>query len=239
MSVQPTATDETDLAGTFVMLRDRLTRLRVEQILNGASRRARVYGSQDIEDIVEDVVRERNPILIVSLHEIDALSRSALTLCAATGAKVLVLVDDTQRAPWERLAGIAVGGCLSTAELSEKGLCLAIERILAGEVPVSGNLIHALLSLAAGAPRDSHDHLVRMTPREQEALVLLVDGLSNKQIARQLGISLHGAKRLVANILAKLNCTNRTSAVTKALRSGLYDKVRNSRQDRQLLLQKG
>ncbi|WP_144070101.1 response regulator transcription factor [Nonomuraea indica] len=40
-------------------------------------------------------------------------------------------------------------------------------------------------------------------------------------MARRLGISEHGAKRHVANILAKLNCSNRTLATAVALRRGL------------------
>ena len=55
-----------------------------------------------------------------------------------------------------------------------------------------------------------------MTPRESETLNLLSKGLSNKQIARSLHISQHGAKRHVANVIAKLNCPNRTLAVALA-----------------------
>jgi DNA-binding CsgD family transcriptional regulator len=79
-------------------------------------------------------------------------------------------------------------------------------------MPMSTGLARDLLTLP---PRP------RLTPREREALQLLVEGLSNKQIARRLGISEHGAKRLVANILSKMDCSNRTSAVAKALREGV------------------
>jgi DNA-binding CsgD family transcriptional regulator len=64
---------------------------------------------------------------------------------------------------------------------------------------------------------------VRLTPREQQVLVLMVEGLSNKQIGRRLDISFHGAKRLVASILAKLDSPTRTVAVARALREGLYE----------------
>ncbi|WP_307937333.1 helix-turn-helix transcriptional regulator, partial [Salinispora arenicola] len=43
-----------------------------------------------------------------------------------------------------------------------------------------------------------------LTPREHEVLQLLSAGLTNKQIARHLQISDHGAKRHVANVLAKM-----------------------------------
>ena len=63
------------------------------------------------------------------------------------------------------------------------------------------------------------------TPREQEALSLLAAGMSNKEIADNMGISEHGAKRHVGRLLAKLNCPNRTLAVTSALRLGLLTEM--------------
>ncbi|MEV7598871.1 LuxR C-terminal-related transcriptional regulator [Kitasatospora sp. NPDC089797] len=60
-----------------------------------------------------------------------------------------------------------------------------------------------------------------LTGRERQTLGLLVEGLSNKEIAARLGISVHGAKRHVTMVLAKLNCQNRTLAVAIALRYGI------------------
>jgi DNA-binding CsgD family transcriptional regulator len=60
-----------------------------------------------------------------------------------------------------------------------------------------------------------------LTARETETLRLLAEGLSNKQIARRLGVSEHGAKRLVASIMVKLDSPNRTLAVAIAIRDGL------------------
>lgn len=60
-----------------------------------------------------------------------------------------------------------------------------------------------------------------LTPREREVLDLLAEGLSNKSIAAQLGISPQTAKFHVASITAKLGASNRTEAVRRALRRGL------------------
>jgi DNA-binding CsgD family transcriptional regulator len=70
---------------------------------------------------------------------------------------------------------------------------------------------------------------VRLTPREHQVLALMADGLSNKQIGRRLDISFHGAKRLVASVLAKLDSPTRTVAVAKALREGIYDQYQPER----------
>jgi DNA-binding NarL/FixJ family response regulator len=60
-----------------------------------------------------------------------------------------------------------------------------------------------------------------LTPREQQVLELLAEGLPNKSIAARLGISDQTVKFHVASIAAKLGATNRTDAVRLALRRGL------------------
>jgi DNA-binding CsgD family transcriptional regulator len=61
----------------------------------------------------------------------------------------------------------------------------------------------------------------RLGPRAREVLALLVDGASNKAIARRLGISPHTAKFHVAGVLRELGARNRAEAVRLALREGL------------------
>lgn len=60
-----------------------------------------------------------------------------------------------------------------------------------------------------------------LTKRELQVLRMLANGLGNKEIAAQLGISRHTAKFHVAQILAKLGAGSRTEAVTTAIRRGL------------------
>lgn len=60
-----------------------------------------------------------------------------------------------------------------------------------------------------------------LTARELDVLAALADGLSNKAIARRLGISFHTAKFHVGGILAKLDADSRTEAVTRAAQRGL------------------
>ena len=60
-----------------------------------------------------------------------------------------------------------------------------------------------------------------LTGRETEILALLAGGLSNKEIARLLGISFHTVKFHVASMLDKLDADSRVELVTKAARLGL------------------
>lgn len=60
-----------------------------------------------------------------------------------------------------------------------------------------------------------------LTQREYEVLKLVVDGLSNSEIAKELTISEHTAKAHVCNIIQKLVVDDRTQAAVKALKEGL------------------
>ena len=60
-----------------------------------------------------------------------------------------------------------------------------------------------------------------LTPREQQVLDLLAQGLTNKAIAERLGVSDHTAKFHVNSILGKLGAATRTEALVLAARLGL------------------
>ncbi len=62
---------------------------------------------------------------------------------------------------------------------------------------------------------------VSLTPREQQVLVRMADGLSNKEIAAELGVSGHTAKFHVNSILQKFNAQKRVEAVVRAAQQGL------------------
>src|SRR5204862_5699470 len=160
-----------------------------------------------------DSVEQGADLLVVVLAELDTAAWGRLRGIEKGGPSILVLLDEEQMADLDLIAPVpASAGFLSTTDLGPSALSDALAQIADGEVPMPPRMVHSLLALARqslGATRT----LPRMTQREQEALVLLVEGLSNKQIGRRLGISDHGAKRLVANIMAKLNCPNRTLAV--------------------------
>jgi two-component system, NarL family, nitrate/nitrite response regulator NarL len=60
-----------------------------------------------------------------------------------------------------------------------------------------------------------------LTPRELEILRALGEGLSNKAVARRLGISAHTVKFHLEAVFTKLDATSRAEAVAKGLRRGL------------------
>jgi two-component system, NarL family, nitrate/nitrite response regulator NarL len=93
---------------------------------------------------------------------------------------------------------------------------------VAGELPMPARLARQVLASSRGMlHRSPAGPPVTFTAREKETLGLLAQGFSNKQIAKSLGISAHGVKRLVGAVLLKLGAPNRTTAVIMAMNEGL------------------
>jgi DNA-binding NarL/FixJ family response regulator len=174
-------------------------------------------GTDSLGAAVAAAARGDGAVLVVALRDVGPGERTLLERSAAAGTRLLVIVDDP--ADVARVAAVRCSGFLLSDGLDAERFGRALARVLAGEVPIPPQVAHHLLA----AVPVSESTPVRLTPREQQTLILLVDGLSNKQIAKRLGVSGHGAKRLVANVLAKLDCTNRTAAVARALREGVYE----------------
>lgn len=80
-----------------------------------------------------------------------------------------------------------------------------------------GETADLILSEAGGADSDPEG----LTPREQQVLALLAEGLSNKEIASRLGIAPDTAKFHVGRLIDKLDATGRTDAVAHAARRGI------------------
>jgi len=62
-----------------------------------------------------------------------------------------------------------------------------------------------------------------LTPREVEILTLVGQGLTNKAIARRLGISVHTVKFHLEAMFLKLDATSRAEAIAKGLRGGVIE----------------
>ena len=67
------------------------------------------------------------------------------------------------------------------------------------------------------------DSLDLITDREREVLVLIGEGLMNKEIAEELSISVKTVESHRENIMNKLNLHSRTELVKFAIRKGLID----------------
>jgi DNA-binding NarL/FixJ family response regulator len=62
-----------------------------------------------------------------------------------------------------------------------------------------------------------------LSPRETEILQLIAKGLSNPEAAQALGLSRATVRTHLEHIYAKLDVSNRTEAVTEAIRRGIIE----------------
>lgn len=127
----------------------------------------------------------------------------------------------------EALTALQAGaiGCLS-AGITADELAVALRQAARGEMTLSPDLARDLMThLARGesSPAGSSESL---TPREQEVLTLVCDGLSNKEIAQRLLLSVRTVENHLANIYNKLGVRSRTEAAVLALQRGWYEDSR-------------
>jgi len=102
-------------------------------------------------------------------------------------------------------------------------LVVALRDIMAGKTVVAPDLAPVLARVVQGesiAPVQGSP-FAKLTPRENEILVLLAEGQSNKVIARNLGISDGTVKLHVKSILRKLGVHSRVEAAVIAVEHGL------------------
>ncbi len=111
----------------------------------------------------------------------------------------------------------AAGYLLKDADAPD--VAAAIRAAIAGEVHLDPAAARALTA-ALRAPTQEQTPL---TPREREVVAAIASGATNRQIARELGVSERTARTHVSNILAKLGLTSRTQAAMWAVREGLVD----------------
>jgi DNA-binding NarL/FixJ family response regulator len=122
--------------------------------------------------------------------------------------------EDTEKI-FRALAAGASGYLLKRS--SPAKLLEAISEVLEGGSPMSASIARKVVQSFQNTPqRGAADS--DLSHREQEVLNGLSEGLAYKQIADQLGVSIHTVRNYIRRIYEKLHVQTRTEAVAKFLR---------------------
>jgi two-component system nitrate/nitrite response regulator NarL len=192
----------------------------LEVLLGNVERVGRVYRAADTEDLGRLLASHPCDVVIVSVEQWPSLAEEP-ALAGDGLPRILVAGDEVRIRKAFKSASATADGFVFITDLSAESLDDSLSRTVSGMMPMPPSLARHLLTGARRIGQGRESRPVSLTFRESEALALLADGLSNKQIARALSISTHGAKRLVGAVLLKLGAPNRTAAVVTAMKSGL------------------
>ena len=169
-------------------------------------------------------------IMDIGLPGIDGIEATRQVREKRPGTKIIMLTShDNDQEIFASLAAGANGYCLK--DLSPDRLKRAILSVSEGAAWLDPRIASKVLTIfakdgiaapAAVEPSAKSEELISpLSQRETEVLKLMVDGLSNKEIADRLVIGVSTVRTHVEHILEKLAVSGRTEAAVKAMRKGL------------------
>ncbi len=171
-----------------------------------------------------EIVAESSSLAKLELSNIDVIVFDGETSSLETSFQLpsIVYLSDQPNAANDLLELNLPNWAIVASDASETELRAAVQATAQGFSVMTPNILEQLLthnpepkfSLEQDLPTEA------LTPRELEVLAALSHGLSNKQIAKQLGISGSTVKFHVAQVYAKLGVSSRVSAVNLGIRYG-------------------
>ncbi|HZC34442.1 MAG TPA: response regulator transcription factor [Chthoniobacterales bacterium] len=166
------------------------------------------------EEALEMCNQHRPDVLLLDLRmpRKDGLQvMTELAARTASGPRVIVMTTyDNEDDIFRSLKGGAKGYLVKGT--APQQILESVRRVAAGESVLSSN-ITAKLAESIARPE--------LSKRERQVLKYLVNGRSNKEIARILYVSEHTAKSHVKSIMTKLNADSRTEVIAIAAQHGL------------------
>ena len=168
-------------------------------------------------ELVPDVV-----IMDISMPNLSGLeaTKQIKAQCPATAVLVLTVHSDSEHILSILQAG--AGGYLTKSVYGDE-VIHAVRALVSGETVLSPSVSQRILKYA-------FQHTIKpkgleignkLSAREMEVLSLAAKGISNKDIALRLGLSLRTVKGYLADLFLKLNVASRTEAVIVGLRRGI------------------
>ena len=151
-------------------------------------------------------------ILDQTMPHLDGLTLWSLIGRLVGGAKVLVCSGSATEATVRRAVQLKVNGFVDKSESVEQ-ILFAIREIMAGRSYFSDSF----RLMAGAAPEEA----LTLTRQQLAILTMLQEGHGNKEIARQLFVSVNTIKTHLRLLYEKLDVPNRTACIEKARQIGL------------------
>jgi NarL family two-component system response regulator LiaR len=158
-------------------------------------------------------------VLDVSMPELNGIETTKKIKAASPSTAILVLsAYDYDSYVLGAIEAGAAGYLLKSVRVRD--LVRAIRALHSGETVLGPAATRKLLSRLVSTKGEGVEVSQPLRSRELDVLRTAAKGLSNKEIAQALGISVRTCQTHLANIFTKLSVGSRTEAVLRALREG-------------------
>jgi DNA-binding NarL/FixJ family response regulator len=197
-------------------------------LLTGALRRRSEFRiatcAVDVESILQAVAFTPTKVVLLSLnHSIEIAGQMAAMRRihhSSPGVAKVLLAESYDRELVISAFRSGARGIFCLTDSHFRLLCRCIQRVADGQVWVNTEQMNYLLDLVSEAPSlrvvNSRGRLL-LTPREEQVVALVADGLSNRNTARELNLSEHTVKKYLFRIFDKLGISSRVELVLYAV----------------------
>ena len=173
------------------------------------------------QDVLENVEAVRPDVVImdIDMPGINGIDAVKLIKSKFPSVQVLMLtVFDNAEKVFAAIKAGATGYILKNVEPNQ--LIQAITEVYTGGAPMTPGIARKVLQhFQSNVPQENTDY--HLTAREKDVLGLLVEGLSYKMIAAELGITYDTVRARMKKIYEKLHVASMTEAVAKAINQKL------------------
>lgn len=183
--------------------------------------------AMDSAALLQSVTSQRPHIALLALNPVQNIAESLATLrrfhLAHPDIHKILLVESFDRALVVSAFRSGARGIFAVTDANLRLLYKCILRVAAGQVWINTEQLNYILDLISEVPSLrvlNTTGKTLLTPREEQVVALVAEGLGNRQIAEELNLSEHTVKKYLFRIFDKLGISTRVELVLYAVNNG-------------------
>jgi DNA-binding NarL/FixJ family response regulator len=201
------------------------------QLLTSALRRRPEFQVRhclmDTVSILQAMTAGLPGVALLSLSHAESMSETVMTLrrfhLAHPEVPKVLLVTSYDRELVVSAFRSGARGIFTITDSNLRDLCKCLLSVAEGQIWASTEQLNYLLDLVSEVPSlrvFNAGGKPLLTPREEQVVALVAEGLGNRQIARELNLSEHTVKKYLFRIFEKLGISSRVELVLYAVNNG-------------------